>query len=85
MQISRTQHGPETLLKLQSLARHTIGVPMPPGQQHAERLSVKAWLGQVEALETEIRKVLRIPVILAMRTGAKRPPSRSGATLDTVK
>lgn len=35
MDISRNQHGRETLLKLQTLARHTIGVSMPQIQKQA--------------------------------------------------
>ncbi|HMB92860.1 MAG TPA: IS110 family transposase [Rhodothermales bacterium] len=56
MQISRAQHGRETLLKLQVRARHTIGVSLSQAEQHAERRSVSAWLRLVEALEAEIRE-----------------------------
>ena len=57
MDVSRNQHGRTTLLQLQTLARHTIGVPMSEIEQRAQRLSAKAWLRQIEALEAEIRDV----------------------------
>lgn len=57
MEISRNQHGRETLLRLQRLAGHTIGVVMPEAEQQAQRLSARAWLRLIETLEVQIQDV----------------------------
>lgn len=68
MQLSRSQHGRETLFKLQALARRTIGVEMSETQQQAERRSAKAWLRLVEALEAELQQVSSELIRLSKRT-----------------
>ena len=71
--VSRNQHGRGTLLQLQALARHSIGVPMSEAEQRAQRLSAKAWLRQIEALETEIRDVSTELIRLSQQTPYHAP------------
>ena len=57
MDISRNQHGRETLLRLQVLARRSVGVPQSDPGRTAQRLTVDAWLSMIDALEAQIRSV----------------------------
>jgi transposase len=57
MLLSRDQHGRRTLLELQALARHSIGVRLQPAERTAQRVTMDSWLVMIEALETEISRV----------------------------
>ena len=73
MDVSRNQHGRHTLLQLQTLARHTIGTPMSPIEQQAQRLSASAWLRLIETIETEIRRISAELIRLSKRTPYHAP------------
>ena len=68
MDISRNQHGRQTLLQLQTLARHTIGVTLSQSEQNAHRLSAKAWLNLIEAMERELQDVSNELIRLSKQT-----------------
>ena len=57
MRLSREQHGRDTLLKLQALARCSIGVRLQPAERLAERATMDGWLVMIETLEAEQRRV----------------------------
>jgi transposase len=71
--LSREQHGRETLLKLQALARHSIGVQLRPEQHSAERVTMDSWLVLCEALETEQARVAEELIELARQTPYHTP------------
>ncbi len=73
MNVSRNQHGRETLAQLQTLARYTIAVPMPEPQQRAQRLSARAWLRLTEAIEAQIRDVSAELICLSKQTPYHAP------------
>ncbi len=56
-QVSRCQHGRETLLRIQVLARHTIGLACRPSVAEAEGLALQSWLSLIETLELQMARV----------------------------
>ena len=66
--VSRSQHGQETLLRIQALARRTIGLACPPSVARAERLALESWLTLIEALEAQIAQVTDELIQLARKT-----------------
>jgi hypothetical protein len=73
MALSRGQHGRETLVKIQARARQTIGVVMTDTEQHAQRLSAKAWLCLIKTLKAEIDDVSTELVRLSKTTPYHAP------------
>ena len=51
---SRHQHGQATLLRLQALARHSVGQARGREELQAEHLAARTWLAVIELLETQI-------------------------------
>lgn len=73
MEVSRRQHGRETLLKLQALARQSIGVPQFEPEGAAQRRTADAWLALIDALDTQIRAVTSDLVSLSKMTPYHAP------------
>ena len=73
MAVSRNQHGRDTLLKLQTLARRSIGVKMHQQQINAQRLTLGAWLALIEATETQLQAVETQLIHLAQQTPYHAP------------
>ncbi len=68
MDISRGQHGRETLVKLQTRAQRTIGVAMTDVERRAHRLSAKAWLCLIKTLQAQIQGVSSELIGLSKKT-----------------
>lgn len=68
MLVSRNQHGRRTLLELQALARHSIGVRLQPEERNAQRVTMDSHLVMIETLETEIARVSEELIELARAT-----------------
>ena len=68
MRLSREQHGRETLLKLQALARQSVGVPLRPAERIAERVTMDAHLVLIESVEREADRVSAELIELARAT-----------------
>ncbi len=66
--VSRSQHGQETLLRIQALARRTIGLACPSSVARVERLALESWLTLIEALEAQIAQVTDELIQLARKT-----------------
>ena len=73
MAVSRNQHGRDTLLKLQTLARGSIGVKMHQQQIKAQRLTMEAWLALIDATETQLQAVETELIELAQQTPYHAP------------
>jgi transposase len=71
--VSREQHGRQTLLELQALARHSVGVPLRPEEPSAERVTLDSWLVLIEARETELVRVAEELIELARATPYHAP------------
>ncbi|MBN2257392.1 MAG: transposase, partial [Anaerolineaceae bacterium] len=65
--ISRHQHGLQTLLRLQLLARHSIGVRKTAEECPAERLTVNCWLVLIETLVAQIDTIFTAVLSLAQQ------------------
>jgi hypothetical protein len=63
--ISRRQHGRPSLLRLQTLAANSIGIIKREDERIADRLTVNAWIAQIESLEAQLKPVARELVRLA--------------------
>lgn len=66
--VSRCQHGQETLLRIQALARHTIGLACAPPVARAEHLALASWLSLIDGLEAQIAQVTDELIQLARKT-----------------
>lgn len=56
-QLSRRQHGRASLLRLQTLAQKSIGIVKRDEERLADRLTLNAWIAQIETLEAQIKPV----------------------------
>jgi transposase len=65
--ISRHQHGLQTLVRLQQMARHSIGVRKTAEECPAERLTVNCWLSMIDTLTAQIEKIFSAVVSLAQQ------------------
>jgi transposase len=65
--ISRHQHGLQTLLRLQQLAIHSIGVRKTAEECPAERLTVNCWLSMIDTLTAQIENIFSAVVSLAQQ------------------
>ena len=65
--ISRHQHGLQTLLRLQLLAKHSIGIRKTLEECPAERLTVNCWLALIDTLSAQIEKIFSAVVSLAQQ------------------
>lgn len=52
---SRHQHGQATLLRLQELARHSVGQTRGRAERGVEHLVAETWLSVIERIETQIK------------------------------
>lgn len=73
MEVSRRQHGRETLLQLQALARQSIGVLQSEPEREAQRRTADAWLALIDALETQIRCITNELIGISRRTPYHAP------------
>ena len=55
--LSRRQHGRATLVRLQALAQNSIGIIKQDEERIADRLTLNAWIAQIESLEAQIKPV----------------------------
>jgi transposase len=65
--ISRHQHGLQTLLRLQQLAGHSIGVRKSAEECPAERLTVNCWLSVIDTLSVQLENIFSAVVSLAQQ------------------
>jgi transposase len=55
--LSRRQHGRPTLIRLRQLAHNSIGIIKQEEERTADRLTVDAWIAQIESLQEVIKPV----------------------------
>jgi transposase len=65
--ISRHQHGLTTLIQLQQLAQHSIGVRKTLEEGPAERLTLNCWLALIDTLTAQIETIFCALVSLAQQ------------------
>jgi transposase len=65
--ISRHQHGVQTLLHLQQMARRSIGVRKTAEECAAERLTVNCWLRLIETLDCQLEAIFSAVAGLAQQ------------------
>ena len=68
MQISRSQHGEETLLKLKEVSVNSIGVKIKEEEILSYRISLDSWLILLEQIESQMKVLLEQLYKLAIQT-----------------
>ena len=68
MGVSRDQHGRQTLLERQTLARHSVGVRLQAAERIAQRLTMDSHLVMIDTIDTEITRVSEELIELARAT-----------------
>ncbi len=66
--ISRSQHGIETLTKLQESAGQSIGIPLKPPHLTAERLNLNVWIQLILTTKEQMHRVRSELIALTKKT-----------------
>jgi transposase len=68
--ISRSQHGTETLMRLQELAGKSIGIPRTSEEEVADRLTLNSWLAMIDGLKEQMKVIDKQLIQMARKTPA---------------